>query len=90
MTSLHSRIVEILHEDLPVYTRGWLARIATRILAAVADHPGKAEGEAGFADLRCRTCGHATESHQAGRGHCYGCPPERRCVGYVLDERGGQ
>ncbi len=36
----------------------------------------------GFYDNTCKTCGHASESHYAGKGHCCACPAYHRCVAF--------
>lgn len=42
-----------------------------------------ATAPAGRRDMRCATCGHPPESHDAGRGQCYKCDASSRCVCWV-------
>ncbi len=39
-----------------------------------------AAGDIGRTDMTCKRCSHPPESHSAGVGQCYACPPLTRCV----------
>ncbi len=74
MPTLHACIVEVLKEEFPRVADAWYAELATRILAAVANHPEKAEGE-GRADCHlCRFARQRADSPGPDQHYfCQGC-----------------